>query len=200
MRTPRYGRLDRPSRWPPGRKTTPSAAASCSTRSASAQAATAYEAALQLRPAYPQAHRGRAEALLELKRYRRGTPLSGSILERAPIGEARKEVLAGVYLTRGLIRARLDEARGRHRRLSGGRCDLKPDAATYVYRGWAQVLSEAPLLALHDFEEAIQLQPDPGDTYNGRGYARVKLGQLREAISDAEAGPPERTAVRPVAL
>jgi tetratricopeptide (TPR) repeat protein len=63
---------------------------------------------------------------------------------------------------------------------------LKRDGATYAHRGWAHVLSEAPLLALHDFEEAIRLEPELADAYNGRGYARVKLGQYRQAVADAE--------------
>ena len=102
-----------------------------------------------------------------------------------PDQEARKDLLAGAYLTRGLIRARLNDAPGAIDDY-GLALRLKPDAATYVYRGWVHVLSEAPLMALHDFEEAIRLRPDPGDTYNGRGYALAKLGRLRDAISDAE--------------
>ncbi len=148
------------------------------------QAATAYEAALQIRPAYPQAHRGRAQALLELERYAEALRSLDQYL-KDPDQEARKDLLAGVYLTHGLIRARLNDPSGAIDDY-GLALRLKPDAATYAYRGWAHVLSEAPLLAWHDFEEAIRLQPDLGDTYNGRGYARVKLGRLRDAISDAE--------------
>jgi tetratricopeptide (TPR) repeat protein len=156
------------------------------------QAAAAYEAALQIRPAYAQDHHGRAQALLELKRYAEALRSLDQYL-KDPDQEARKDLLAGAYLTRGLIRVRLNDT------LSaiddyGLALRLKADAAAYAYRGWAHVLSEAPLLALHDFEEAIRLQPDLGDTYNGRGYARVKLGRLHDAILDAEEalrrGPP----------
>ena len=41
-------------------------------------------------------------------------------------------------------------------------------------------------LALHDFEAAIQLDPSFADAYNGRGYARLRLGEHRDAVADAE--------------
>jgi tetratricopeptide (TPR) repeat protein len=44
----------------------------------------------------------------------------------------------------------------------------------------------ARVLALRDFDKAIQLNPEDGDAYNGRGYARAQLGQYREAVQDAE--------------
>jgi tetratricopeptide (TPR) repeat protein len=41
------------------------------------------------------------------------------------------------------------------------------------------------VLALRDFEQVLKLDPDNGDAYNGRGYARVKLDQYRPAVEDA---------------
>src|SRR6185312_8822184 len=74
---------------------------------------------------------------------------------------------------------------------------------TLARRGWG-LLNSAPL-ALEDFDQAIQLSPDRGDLYNGRGYARVLLGRYRDAVADAEealshdtpsAQLPERLALR----
>lgn len=63
----------------------------------------------------------------------------------------------------------------------------KPDATRFVARGWVYVLSEAPRLAQRDFEEALQLEPDPknGDVYNGLGYARVRLARTIEEVREA---------------
>ena len=53
-------------------------------------------------------------------------------------------------------------------------------------RGWLYIVSDAPQLALHDFEAAIRLEATNGDAYNGRGYARLRLGEHRQAVADAE--------------
>ena len=39
---------------------------------------------------------------------------------------------------------------------------------------------------MHDFEAAIQLDRSFADAYNGRGYARLRLGEHRDAVADAE--------------
>jgi Tfp pilus assembly protein PilF len=58
--------------------------------------------------------------------------------------------------------------------------------ATHVYRGWAYLILEAPRLALQDFETVIEREPANADARNGRATARVKLGQYRLAVRDAE--------------
>ena len=64
---------------------------------------------------------------------------------------------------------------------------LRPDrAALLSRRGWLYIVSDAPRLALHDFEAAIQLDPSIADAYNGRGSARLRLGEHRDAVADAE--------------
>jgi tetratricopeptide (TPR) repeat protein len=60
------------------------------------------------------------------------------------------------------------------------------DAETYAARGWACLDAEATRLALADFEQAIRLNAERGDSYNGRGLARVRLGDHHGA-ADAEA-------------
>jgi tetratricopeptide (TPR) repeat protein len=53
-------------------------------------------------------------------------------------------------------------------------------------RGWAHLVTNAVQLALADFERAIRLDGSNGDTYIGRGSARVLLSQHRAALADAE--------------
>ena len=53
-------------------------------------------------------------------------------------------------------------------------------------RGWLYIVADAPTLALHDFQEAIRLDSSSGDAYNGRGSARLRFGEYREAVADAE--------------
>ncbi len=37
-----------------------------------------------------------------------------------------------------------------------------------------------------DFQEAIRRDPSNADAYNGRGYARLRLGEYRDGVADAE--------------
>jgi tetratricopeptide (TPR) repeat protein len=54
-------------------------------------------------------------------------------------------------------------------------------------RGWGYQYADAPRLALADFEESLRLEPDQSDAYGGRGLARIRLGEWRPAVLDAEA-------------
>jgi tetratricopeptide (TPR) repeat protein len=90
-----------------------------------------------------------------------------------------------VYRTRGLIRARLGNYPGAIADYDQA-LTLAPDPATYAHRGWTYLATDAPRLALPDFEEAIRLDPESGDAHNGRGYSRVRLGLYREAVEDAK--------------
>jgi tetratricopeptide (TPR) repeat protein len=56
-----------------------------------------------------------------------------------------------------------------------------------IQRGWAYLVSEAPSLAFHDFDEAVRLAPNDPDAYNGRGLAKVLQRQYEAAIEDAKA-------------
>jgi eukaryotic-like serine/threonine-protein kinase len=53
-------------------------------------------------------------------------------------------------------------------------------------RGWVYVVAAAPRLARRDFEEVIRLDPSSADAHNGRGAARLRLGEHRQAVADAE--------------
>ena len=65
--------------------------------------------------------------------------------------------------------------------------ELQPDADIYQHRGWAHFFSDAWKLALRDFSKAIELDPQAGDAYTGRGLAYVMLGDYRKASADGEA-------------
>src|SRR5271166_4395804 len=70
---------------------------------------------------------------------------------------------------------------------------LRPEPAPAVKtrllnrRGWAHHFTDAPRLALADFESSLQLLKDQSDALGGRGLARIRLGQWRPAVADAEA-------------
>ena len=53
-------------------------------------------------------------------------------------------------------------------------------------RGWLYLISQAPALALRDFDRAIELDPTNSDAYEGRGEARIRLGDHRVAVADVE--------------
>ena len=64
---------------------------------------------------------------------------------------------------------------------------LRPDrAALLTLRGRLFIVSDAPKLALHDFEAALRLDSTNSDAYNGRGFARLRLGEHRAGVADAE--------------
>jgi len=66
--------------------------------------------------------------------------------------------------------------------------EMEPKSAPrlYAYRGWTFLVDRAPKPALRDFEQAVRIDPKNADAYNGRGLARVKFGQIRESIADAD--------------
>jgi len=55
------------------------------------------------------------------------------------------------------------------------------------HRGWAYFFAGAHRLALKDFETSIGLNAPRVDPLVGRGLARVELGQVLEAVEDANA-------------
>ena len=64
--------------------------------------------------------------------------------------------------------------------------ELDPNSANIRTRmGWMFLLN-AYQLAEQDFDAAIQENPDNGDSWNGRGFARVKQGRHAEGVADAE--------------
>jgi tetratricopeptide (TPR) repeat protein len=150
-----------------------------------AEALAACAAALAARD-HPPAHRLRAESLLKLGRY----PEAVAEFDRYLKG-GRPE--AEVFRKSALARAELGDYPGvigdYTRALA-----LAPDAGLHAARGWAYLVNEAPKPALQDFDEALRRDPDSGEAYSGRAFARVKLGLYREGVADAREalrlGPP----------
>jgi serine/threonine protein kinase/predicted Zn-dependent protease len=155
------------------------------------EALAAYDAALESDPDQVTVHRWRADTLLALKRDAEALAAFDRYLSQEPGDSA-------AHRQRGFERAKLGDHAGALADYTRA-LELEPGSApTRARRGWAY-LNEAARLALADFEEAIKAHPDNGELYNGRGYARVLLGQVREGVADAEealrrgpAGPERR--------
>ena len=144
-----------------------------------AEALAACDSAIKIAPDSEDAHRVRIDLLLKLKQYAEINRSCTALI-------AQGKPSAALYELRALARAELKD-------FSGAIDDrthaiaLRPDqAAPLSQRGWLYILADAPRLALHDFEAAIRLDPTNADDYNGRGSARLRFGEHREAVADAE--------------
>lgn len=149
------------------------------------EAVAAYRASLDLAPDVATTHRLLAEALLAMKRPDLAVVEYSRYLELSdPVGD--------VYRARGLAQAQLGNYRGAIHDYTRS-LELEPSANMLTRRGWAYLLRSRQL-AIQDFEEAIRLNPENGDSYNGRGYAKALTGDLEGAVEDAneavKRGPP----------
>jgi tetratricopeptide (TPR) repeat protein len=147
------------------------------------EALTAYSLALRNAPARPdpQIHRWCADLLLRLGRNEAAVAALDRYAKDGPPE-------ASVHRDRGLALARL----GRYSEaLEDYTLALRldpTDVTTYLRRGWHYaLLVNAPRLARDDFEAAVRLKAD-GEAYHGLAYARVRLGQLPEALAAVEQG------------
>jgi serine/threonine protein kinase/tetratricopeptide (TPR) repeat protein len=143
-----------------------------------AAAVKAYDAAVAVQPRYARAHRLRAEALLELNCLPEALRSLDACLKDGPPD-------ADAFRARAAVRTRLGQYPGAQTDYTRA-LELAPDAATYVARGWTYLVAEAYALAVKDFDEAIKLDPDRGEAYGGRGFARAALGHGTEAVADAQ--------------
>jgi tetratricopeptide (TPR) repeat protein/tRNA A-37 threonylcarbamoyl transferase component Bud32 len=142
------------------------------------EALTACDQALGIDPEEPEAHRWRVATLLELKRY-------DDVLRSCDAYLAGGKGTADLFEIRGLARAHRKDYAGAIADYTQALA-LSSRASLYAHRGWAHLVSEAPRLALHDFDEAVRLDPTSGDAYSGRASALVLLGQFRPAVAAAE--------------
>jgi tetratricopeptide (TPR) repeat protein len=149
------------------------------------------------------AYRQRGRTLLRQKKFKRalddfdrflekGQPDAGVFADQAQAHNARGDFPAVVEdYTRALglpPDARL------HGRVAGGvalgagmaLAAQRFDAQLRLQRGWAYLINESPYLAQHDFEQALAIIPEDGDALNGRGFARVKLGDYAKGVADAD--------------
>jgi tetratricopeptide (TPR) repeat protein len=138
------------------------------------------DAALRSDPAHLGAHRLRADTLMALNRGPEALADFDRYLRQEPSDPA-------AYRQRGFERAKQGDQPGAIADYTRA-LEIEPGSAgTRARRGWALLDSrEATRQALRDFEEALRLEPNNGELYNGRGYARVLLGQYRDGVADAE--------------
>jgi serine/threonine protein kinase/Tfp pilus assembly protein PilF len=141
------------------------------------EAIRAYREAILLDDSRAMTHRLLGEALLANKQPGEADAAFSRAVELSePVGD--------LYRARGLTRA----SQGRYRDAMNDytrSLELESSPNILTRRGWAYLL-QAKSLALADFDEAIRLNPENGDSYNGRGFARVLMGQVDSAVADAE--------------
>jgi serine/threonine protein kinase/tetratricopeptide (TPR) repeat protein len=150
------------------------------------EALAACDVALNLAPDDTEAHRVRVAALMELKRY-------DAVLASADAYLARGQPIAEILEIRGLAHQAQTNYTAAIADFNRA-LDLAPATGPAQRsrllnrRGWAYQYAYAPRLALADFEESLRLEPNQSAAYGGRGLARIRLGEWRPAVIDAEAG------------
>ena len=144
-----------------------------------AAALKAADSALKIAPGLTDAHLVRIAVLLDQERYEQ-------VIAACETALTNGAKLPALYMYRGLGRV------GRHD-FAGAVDDyskalaLRPDWDEALgHRGWAYLLSDAPELAVHDFEKLITGGSGKPRGYAGRAAARVRRGDLSGGLADAE--------------
>jgi eukaryotic-like serine/threonine-protein kinase len=143
------------------------------------EALEACDAALEVDSKYAPAHRLRIRVLLELKRY-------DDLIRSCDVALGSSRPSAEIYELRGMARDALGDFPGAIADYTLSLSLQADDPRVLCRRGWSYVANDAHRPAAHDFDAAIRLSPTNADAYNGRGFARARLGQYRDAVSDAE--------------
>jgi serine/threonine protein kinase/Tfp pilus assembly protein PilF len=147
----------------------------------SADAMAAYDKSIAANDSDPATHRLRAETLLALNRDQDAVDAFGRYL--ALDGEP----VADVFRARSLAQQKLGRFRESLADVARA-LELEPGASKMlVLRGWAMLL-EANKLAEADFDAAVAANPENADAWNGRGFARIMMGNIPDALKDAEEG------------
>ncbi len=143
-------------------------------------------AAIELVPTHAGAHQLRISALLAMKRFDECPRLVRHLPRAGGSRPSRSWRSADWRGSRGgSSRARSPITPGR----SSCDRDLEPAIKTRLLnrRGWAHHFADATRLALDDFEASLALVADQAEAHSGRGFARVRLGDWKEAVADADA-------------
>jgi tetratricopeptide (TPR) repeat protein len=99
---------------------------------------------------------------------------------------ARGKATAAIYERRALAREAIRDFSGAIEDFTAAMA-MKGDRPRLLrLRGWVHIVADAPRLALHDFEEAIRLDASSGDAHNGCAFARLRFGEHRAAVADAD--------------
>ncbi|MFI5454072.1 MAG: protein kinase [Isosphaerales bacterium] len=141
--------------------------------------------ALGLVPEHTGAHQLRISTLVALKRF-------DDVLSSCDAYLAREKPTIEILEIRGLARVARQNYSGAiadYTRALDLRSDLDSGTRSRLLnrRGWAYHFADAPRLALDEFEASLKLDKDQSDAHAGRGLARVRLGDWRNAVADAEA-------------
>jgi tetratricopeptide (TPR) repeat protein len=145
---------------------------------------TSCDSAIRLVSGHPEAHRQRIATLMALKRY-------DDVLVSCDAYLAREQPTVEILEISGLARLTTENYPGAISDLTRAIATLpepQPEVKTRLLnrRGWAYHFADAPRLALADFEASLKLVDDQSDAFCGRGLARIRLGQWRLAVADAD--------------
>ena len=149
------------------------------------EALAACASAIAIVPDQPAAHQLRISSLMALKRY-------DEVLGSCNAFLAGKQPTVEILEIRGLARLARQNYSGAiddYGQALGLRSARDPETRTRLLnqRGWAYHFADAPRLARDDFEASLKLDKDQSDALAGRGLARIRLGEWRPAVADAEA-------------
>jgi serine/threonine protein kinase/tetratricopeptide (TPR) repeat protein len=147
------------------------------------EALAAYEVALKA-PSEPiDAHRWQGETLFKLKRYAEAVQAFEQYLQKGGPATAK------IYEARAMARGQLKDYAGAvedYTRALTLEKEPKEITGILVNRGEAYLACQADLPALRDFDDALQRDSQNSTAYLGRGFARVRKGEIPEGIKDAE--------------
>jgi len=143
------------------------------------EALTACDLAIKAARGNDDVHRLRIELLLRLNR-------NDDVIRSCDAIIASGKPTARICELRGVAREEIKDFAGAIEDFTNA-VALKGNRAVLLRRrGWLYIVVDAPRLALDDFEASILLDGSSGDAYNGRGAARLRFGEHREAVADAE--------------
>jgi tetratricopeptide (TPR) repeat protein len=144
------------------------------------EALDACAAAVKIARDYPDAYRLRLRILLDLKR-------DDELLKSCEALLAQGKASPELYELRALVQARQGNYAGAIESFTEV-LELRPDQPSFLTRrGRLYLATQAPKLALRDFDQALKRDPSNSDATAGRGEALIHLGDYRAAVADAEA-------------
>jgi tetratricopeptide (TPR) repeat protein len=143
------------------------------------EALVACDTAVKIAPDYPEAHLLRLRILLDLRR-------DDDLLDSCEALLAQGKPSPELYELRSLARTRQGNYGGAIEDVSKV-LELRPDLTLLLTRrGRLYLATQAPRLALRDFDRALALDPANSDAFAGRGEAQIHLGDYRVAVADAQ--------------
>ena len=145
------------------------------------EALSACAAALEVAPLFLDAHLLRIDVLRKLKRH-------SEVIRSCDVLLTQGKPSAELYELRALAKQELKDYEGAIEDNTLAHAMRPRSASILERRGGLFLITDAPRLALRDFEGAIALDPSSrssADAYLGRGLARASLGLHREAAADA---------------